>query len=266
MQMENQPCTHHHVAAFQMSPWNDVLLLHLALCLSLYNIPCTQTVRTKHKQLHSQVCVSAGGNSMNQWASCMMSLHVSYSGPLLPVSPVLHLSAGDPDLLHLFCTFPLWGITRIGIPIPFFLPSNLISVHQCYLRDIWWGQGRANPSFLTSSTVNHATPSKINEFCCLIWWRDATFWTSFFGKRSVVLLYIKVFSMCPVLLTEPGGQYVYLGSQRHWHTRAYSWVYHRVDTQGDYTKTETSKVYQLQTHKRRCAHTYTHIYTHTGKN
>lgn len=57
-----------------------------------------------------------------------------------------------------------------------------------------------------------------------------------------------------------------LDPQKHCHPRAYSWVYHRVDTQGDYTKTETSKVYQLQTHRR--THTLlilTHTHTHAKK-
>ncbi len=63
---------------------------------------------------------------------------------------------------------------------------------------------------------------------------------------------------CPMVLAEAGGQYVYLGSQRHCHTGAYSWVYHRVDTQGDYTKTETSKVYQLQNHGGTHSLTHTH--------
>lgn len=58
-----------------------------------------------------------------------------------------------------------------------------------------------------------------------------------------------------------GGQYVYPDSQRHWRSGAFSWVCHRVDTQEDYTKTETSKIYQLQKHWRTHRHTHSVTYT-----
>lgn len=55
-----------------------------------------------------------------------------------------------------------------------------------------------------------------------------------------------------------GGQQVYLVTQGH------SWVYRCVDTQEDYTKTETSKISASHAHTPDTL-THTHTHTHTLK-
>lgn len=64
-----------------------------------------------------------------------------------------------------------------------------------------------------------------------------------------------VSSLCSFVYDVPhnannGGQCVYLDTRRRRRSRARSWFYRHVDTREDYTKTETSEIYQLRTHRR----------------